>query len=232
MIYYKTPAENIEFGSTIFSRFDCIFIIKDKSGPNDIVMAEYVLNLHSKKPENDGTYIDLETLRNYIQYAKAKIFPTLSESASAKLNKFYVSVRQEVHQMEESSAKKSSIPITVRQLEAIIRLSESLAKIELSNIVTTKHVDEAIRLFQLSTMNAVSQGHMIEGMTRSTFFDEVQEVIQKIKDFIPIGSSKKYSEVLKALEINESLIKKAIKFMVKQNKLLSKDYGKILVRLP
>jgi DNA replicative helicase MCM subunit Mcm2 (Cdc46/Mcm family) len=37
----------------------------------------------------------------------------------------------------------------VRQLEAIIRLSESLAKMELSNIVKKKHVEEAHRLFRV-----------------------------------------------------------------------------------
>ena len=39
---------------------------------------------------------------------------------------------------------RSSIPITVRQLEAIIRITESLAKLSLSPVAGEKHVDEAI----------------------------------------------------------------------------------------
>jgi DNA replication licensing factor MCM5 len=35
----------------------------------------------------------------------------------------------------------------VRQLEAVIRLSESLAKMRLKDEVTAEHVDEAHRLF-------------------------------------------------------------------------------------
>ena len=44
----------------------------------------------------------------------------------------------------------------MRQLEAIIRISESLAKLTLQPTVQEVHVDEAIRLFKLSTMDAVA----------------------------------------------------------------------------
>ena len=44
---------------------------------------------------------------------------------------------------------ESHIPITVRQLEAIIRISEALAKMTLSNTVNVEHVREAHRLFQV-----------------------------------------------------------------------------------
>lgn len=53
---------------------------------------------------------------------------------------------------------ESHIPITVRQLEAIIRLSEARAKLTLSSTVTLDHVEEAHRLFQVSTLNAISTG--------------------------------------------------------------------------
>jgi DNA replication licensing factor MCM5 len=45
-----------------------------------------------------------------------------------------------------------------RQLEAIIRITEALAKMTLSKIATEEHVDEAIRLFNRSTMDAVQSG--------------------------------------------------------------------------
>jgi len=57
-----------------------------------------------------------------------------------------------------STDQRSSIPITVRQLEAIIRISESLAKLALSPVANESHVDEAIRLFLASTMDAVAAG--------------------------------------------------------------------------
>jgi DNA replication licensing factor MCM5 len=51
-----------------------------------------------------------------------------------------------------------SLSVIFRQLEAIIRISESLAKMTLSPVATEEHVDEAIRLFKFSTMDAVQSG--------------------------------------------------------------------------
>jgi len=43
-------------------------------------------------------------------------------------------------------------------LEAIIRISESFAKMRLSTVVTESDVQEALELFKNSTMDAVNQG--------------------------------------------------------------------------
>ena len=51
-----------------------------------------------------------------------------------------------------------AVPITVRQLEAIVRISESLARMQLQPVATEAHVREAIDLFKISTMDAVKSG--------------------------------------------------------------------------
>ena len=94
------------------------------------------------------------------------------------------------------------------------------------------HVEEAIRLFQLSTMNAVSQGHQIEGMQRNEFLNQILDIIEKIKEILPIGCSKKFVELIKFLNEDEKLVKKAVEYMIKQNKLIIKEHGKVLVRIP
>lgn len=53
-----------------------------------------------------------------------------------------------------------------RQLEAIIRVSESLAKMQLQPFVTETHVDEALRLFQVSTLEAATSGSLVGKMFR------------------------------------------------------------------
>lgn len=50
--------------------------------------------------------------------------------------------------------------IDFRQLEAVIRLSESLAKMQLQPFATETHVDEALRLFQVSTLDAAMSGSL------------------------------------------------------------------------
>ena len=51
-----------------------------------------------------------------------------------------------------------AVPITVRQLEAVVRISESLARMQLQVDVTENHVQQAMDLFRTSTMDAVRAG--------------------------------------------------------------------------
>lgn len=71
------------------------------------------------------------------------------------------------HRDQDQVHQKSVIPITVRQLEATIRISESLAKMQLLPFATEKHVAEALRLFQVSTLEAAQTGDLAgaEGFT-------------------------------------------------------------------
>ena len=52
------------------------------------------------------------------------------------------------------------ILLSFRQLEAIIRISESLAKMRLLPFATAAHVEEALRLFQVSTLDAAMSGSL------------------------------------------------------------------------
>jgi DNA replication licensing factor MCM5 len=114
----------------------------------------------------------------------------LSPEAAEKLSSHFVDMRAKVRTMdgEVKSNAKTAIPITVRQLEAIIRISEALAKMSLSPQATERHVDEAIRLFNFSTMNAIQSG-MVEGVSRGKFSEEVSKVEDVIRKRFPVGSS-------------------------------------------
>jgi len=63
-------------------------------------------------------------------------------------------------QHEKEVDHKNTIPITVRQLEAVIRMSEALAKMQLQPFATESHVEEALRLFQVSTLDAAMSGSL------------------------------------------------------------------------
>jgi len=120
--------------------------------------------------------------------------PRLSPAAAEKLSSHFVSIRRRVAQAEANSNTRSSIPITVRQLEAIIRITESLAKLSLSPIATEAHVDEAIRLFLASTMDAVTQGESAGGnyganSNNRELMAEVSKVEDELRRRLPIGWS-------------------------------------------
>ena len=86
--------------------------------------------------------------------------PRLDKDAGDKLKNRYVMMRAGTREHERDTEKRLSIPITVRQLEAVIRISESLAKMRLEPFATEVHVNEALRLFQVSTLDAAMNGSL------------------------------------------------------------------------
>ncbi|GMM35409.1 MCM DNA helicase complex subunit [Saccharomycopsis crataegensis] len=188
----KSPGENIDFQTTILSRFDMIFIVKDDHNEKrDIEIASHVMNIHTGRnnlqQQINGDY-DINKMKRYILYCKSKCAPRLTPEASEKLSSYFVEIRKQVHISEEQRNERSSIPITVRQLEAIVRITEALAKLRLSPVATEEHVDEAIRLFRASTMNAVNEGN---GM-RADLVREVKLIEDELRRRLPIGWSTSY----------------------------------------
>lgn len=144
----KTARENIDFQTSILSRFDLIFVLKDiKNEQRDRLIAQHVLNVHSQAIADTN----LESLRKYIQKAKQRYSPRIGDSAMEKLNTEFVKMRSQIN-------NDISIPITVRQLEALIRLTEALARMDCCAECEERHVDEALRLFKVSTFDAAQSG--------------------------------------------------------------------------
>ena len=77
-----------------------------------------------------------------------------------------------------------------RQLEAIVRISESLAKMRLQPFALESDVDEALRLFQVSTLDAALSGGLsgAEGFTPEEDIEEVRRLETLLKKRFAIGS--------------------------------------------
>ncbi|RKO89743.1 MCM2/3/5 family-domain-containing protein [Blyttiomyces helicus] len=234
----KSPGENIDFQSTILSRFDLIFIVKDEHNElRDLTIARHVMQVHmnTQTREVSASDIDIQKMRGYISYCKTKCAPRLTADAAQKLSSHFVEMRSKVRSLEQDDAKskRSAIPITVRQLEAIIRISESLAKMTLSPVATDRHVDEAIRLFNHSTMEAVQAG-MVEGYSRSRFSDEVQRIEDQIRKRTRIGTKvpeKALRDELENQDFNKDAIRKAIEILVRKDVLAYSDRRMKLLRV-
>lgn len=139
---YEILGKQIDLPPALISRFDLIFPIRDlPNKESDERLAGFVLNLH--QTSNVGTAdIDTDTLRKFISYAKRACTPTLTDAALEELKAYYVKMRNSGG--EEGGVK--AIPITARQLEALVRLSEASAKTRLSDKVTRKDARKAIEL--------------------------------------------------------------------------------------
>ncbi|KAF7784707.1 hypothetical protein Agabi119p4_872 [Agaricus bisporus var. burnettii] len=200
----RSPGENIDFQTTILSRFDMIFIVKDEHNEQrDKLIAKHVMNLHMNRQNHgdddnaqDEGEIPLEKMKRYIAYCKSKCAPRLSSEAQEMLSSHFVSLRKQVQQVEQDNNERSSIPITVRQLEAIVRISESLAKMTLSTTVKNHHVEEAIRLFKYSTMDAVAAGSA-DGLSRGELNEEMVRIERDIRRRLPLGWTTTYATLTK-----------------------------------
>lgn len=216
---FKSPGENIDFQSTILSRFDMIFIVKDEHNEGrDISIAQHVMNVHTGGRAQDLLQegeIPIEKMKRYIQYVKLRCAPRLTAEASERLSSHFVSIRRRLQLNEAEMNERSSIPITVRQLEAIIRITESLAKLRLSPVATEEHVEEAIRLFTASTMDAVDQG--LGSSNDVTLNAEIKKVEQELRRRLPIGWSTAYKTLRKEFvdsgKASASALEKALYIM-------------------
>jgi replicative DNA helicase Mcm len=135
----------IDLPPALISRFDLIFPIRDIPNKElDENIATHILTT-SKKDDLLDKGISVDLLRKYISYAKTNINPILSQQAKDEIKRFYVNLRNPSSPMV-SEQEVHPIPITPRQLEAIVRLSEASAKMRLSNTVTSMDAKLAIDL--------------------------------------------------------------------------------------
>ncbi|KAG5756005.1 hypothetical protein H9Q69_000185 [Fusarium xylarioides] len=135
----------------------------ESEGPTE-VYQKYDAMLHSgvtitsgrgsnKKPE----ILSIPFMKKYIQYAKTRIKPILTQEASDRIADIYVGLRND--EMEGNQRRTS--PLTVRTLETIIRLATAHAKSRLSNRVEERDAAAA------------------EGILRFALFKEVVEESRK-----------------------------------------------------
>ncbi len=145
---YEMLAKQIELPSTLINRFDLIFPIRDL--PNKIKderTANFILKLHQK---SSGGEAELRTdfIKKYIAYAKQNINPVLTDEALEEIKEYYVKMRS----TGDDEGAFKAIPISARQLEALIRLSEASARVRLATKVLKSDARRAIELVHFCLM--------------------------------------------------------------------------------
>ncbi len=167
----RTIAEQIDLPPTLLSRFDVIFSIKDLPDQvRDRSLANRILASHrdvaSEDPAGRGTEeapFGPELLKKYIAYARQNVRPSLSQEALDALEDFYVRVRR------SGEEPNSPVPITARQLEALVRLSEAAARARLVPMVEVEDARRAIRIMEnfLRRVSMTEEGKLDIDLTQS-----------------------------------------------------------------
>jgi replicative DNA helicase Mcm len=199
---YRSLADQIDLPPTILSRFDLIFPIRDvPKEDKDRRIAQHILRFRSMSENSLKQEIDPELLRKYISYSRTNIAPNINEEAAKRMEDFYADMRR-------GGSEGNPIPITPRQLESIVRLSEARARMKLQNEVTPEDVDRAIHLMEYCLESVgvdpetgkIDIDKMMTGRFRSQWdrvaglSDLIDELCQKHGGLVPI------TEILEAAE--------------------------------
>ncbi|MEK6945315.1 MAG: minichromosome maintenance protein MCM [Nanoarchaeota archaeon] len=145
---YQSIAQQIDLPPTLINRFDVIFTLRDlPNRDKDEKIASHVLREHIKQGEEMTIPRDL--FRKYIAYSKQRVRPVLGEEAINEIKKFYVELR---NKPVSSDSALRPIPISARQLQALIRMAEASAKLRLSEVVALEDAKGAIEIMKYYLM--------------------------------------------------------------------------------
>ncbi|XP_076426817.1 DNA helicase MCM8 isoform X2 [Peromyscus maniculatus bairdii] len=100
-------------------------------------------------PGEETDPIPHQLLRKYVGYARRYVHPRLSTEAAQALQDFYLELRKQ-------SQRMSSSPITTRQLESLIRLTEARARLELREEATKEDAEDIIEIMKHSMLGTYS----------------------------------------------------------------------------
>jgi DNA replication licensing factor MCM4 len=248
---------NIDLPPTLISRFDLLYLVLDQvdealdrrlaqhlvglyledapatAGGQDILVRTRVFFICVLVSELKFIRQPLDELSAYIDYARARIHPIITEEAGSELVSSYVDLR---NMGDDPRASEKRITATTRQLESMIRLSEAHARMRFSAFVELQDVKEACRLMReairtsamdprtgkidmgmLNTGTGTGQRKMRDDMRREVlrmldgsgggrgikWGDAVKQLGSQSSVKVDSGE---FTEVIKALE-NEGLVK-------------------------
>ena len=143
---YRPIGSQIDMPPTLISRFDLIFAIRDlPDKKKDLKLATHILESF-REPERLVPDIEPDLMRKYIAYAKIHCKPKLSKEALCVIKDFFVTLRgKRKGDMDEGI---QPVPLTARQLEAMVRIAAASARIRLSNDVTKEDAKRSVELMK------------------------------------------------------------------------------------
>ncbi|MGB4051971.1 MAG: minichromosome maintenance protein MCM [Methanoculleus sp.] len=249
-------AEQINMPPSLLSRFDLIFVMTDQpEAERDGAIADHIIKTHavgelikqheySPLPGVDEEYImralapvtpdiDPVLLRKYIAYAKRTCFPILSDGAREALISYYMRLRN-------LASGDKPVPVTARQLEALVRLAEASARMRLSNTIDTEDTDRILRIVDACLRQVAYDAEsgsfdidkLVTGVTKSQ-----RDIIRSVKETVrnlsgESGGQAKIDEVIDILTqqgFSRDRIEYAIEQLKRGGELLEPRHGLIKV---
>jgi replicative DNA helicase Mcm len=166
----EEPQRQFNLPPTLLSRFDIILVIQDiPDQDRDRSLAEAILTQHQRAEDREahrgestpvaatleGGLFTQEFLRKYIAYARQSVHPKMNREAYDRLKEFYTETRKLALRESEDEAPRP-IPVTPRQLEALIRLTEASARSRLSAVAGREDAERAVQVVNHFLQKAAS----------------------------------------------------------------------------
>ena len=171
-------ADQIDLPPALMSRFDLIFAMTDMPDTEkDAKITKHILNVHRRgEIMRNEAYTDIEGLelnrmmeetqsleptfnkeflRKYVAYSK-RFIPILSDEAIKLISDNYLQIRK------QGEGEGKSVPITARQLEAYVRLSEASARARLSRVVTLEDARRSVNIVEYYLRKIAGEGGKLD----------------------------------------------------------------------
>ncbi len=180
---YRPIAEQIDIPETLLSRFDVKFVLRDvPDRERDENIVDHIIGSRIEGDEAEPL-IDIDFLKKYISYARRNCRPHITKKAAAVLKNFYVDMRSQY-----IDADSDTVPITLRQYEALQRLAQASAKVRLDEEVRKEDAQRAIKLMK----------HSIKQLGMDPETKEID--IDRAEGGTPASERSKMSKVMKVLD--------------------------------
>ena len=133
----QSLGDNLEVPSPLISRFDIIWLfLDDVHRDKDRAKAKHIIESFKKNDSKEyDTYLNDTELMSVLNYAR-ELEPVLNDETVERILKLYEKLR-ELGRDEQ----QQKLPVGVRQLEAIVRMSTAHAKLMLRSHVLPEDVD-------------------------------------------------------------------------------------------
>lgn len=163
----KSILENLKMDAALLSRFDLVFLLLDTPNQDhDRMLSEHILAVfnNSERSEKRAFACNLaesehaplkkrlcelaveesslfppSILRSYIANLRSTLFPRMTREAADEIKRYYLKIRK-------STRGQDTIPITIRQLESLVRLSRARARMTGESFITLEHAQDTIEL--------------------------------------------------------------------------------------
>ncbi|SSD59566.1 related to DNA replication licensing factor MCM3 [Saccharomycodes ludwigii] len=184
--------------------------------------AKLAINKGDHNGSDIPLIVTIKFLRKYIQYAKERVVPQLSQEATDVIVKTYSDLRNDIN----GTSNTKGLPITARTLETLIRLSSAHAKVRLSKTVEKRDALIACQLLRFALLGEEQDGEDIEDST-SPYKKSADEGSPKKK---PKPSIKSNSKDVEENDLTSSVAKRDL-FVSSPSTRLYPDENDIETRL-